>query len=322
MKNVSQKRLPAHPKVIFMGTPEFSVPALKALAEHNYEVLAVVTQPDRPKGRGKKIAQSPIKQAAAGYGFEILQPGSASATEFCDLIRGKSPDLLVVVAFGQILKKAILDIPSWGALNIHASLLPKYRGAAPIHWVILNNEAKTGLSAMRMDEGLDSGPILLQQKVSISPDETAGQLHDRLSALAGDFLIRTLEDLVENRLEEKPQDQAAATYAPKIDRGVSLIKWDNPAETVSALIRAFDPWPGAFTRIHGKDIKCFSSRVVDRGRVGIPGRVSGFERGGLEVETVRGAVQIRALQIPGKKRLPVKDFLMGFPLEKGALLGI
>jgi methionyl-tRNA formyltransferase len=254
-------------------------------------------------------------------GLEVLQPENASARQFCEIIRDKAPDLLVVVAFGQILKKEILGIPSWGALNIHASLLPQYRGAAPIQWAILNNEARTGLTAMRMDEGLDSGPILLQQEMPILPDETAGHLHDRLSAMAGDFLIRTLEDLAENRLRERPQDQNAFTYAPKIDRGMSQIKWDKPAETVSALIRAFDPWPGAFTRLLGKDIKVFSSRVADEERIGLPGRVKGHEEGGLEVETGKGIVQIRELQIPGRKRIPVKDFLRGFPLDKGTLLG-
>ena len=321
MEELAQKKIPERPKIVFMGTPEFAVPALKALLENGHDVLAAVTQPDRPRGRGKKIAQSPVKQAAMACGLEVLQPENASARQFCEIIRDKAPDLLVVVAFGQILKKEILGIPSWGALNIHASLLPQYRGAAPIQWAILNNEARTGLTAMRMDEGLDSGPILLQQEMPILPDETAGQLHDRLSALAGDFLIRTLEGLAENRLRERPQDQNASTYASKIDRGMSQIKWDKPAETVSALIRAFDPWPGAFTRLRGKDIKVFSSRVVDEERIGLPGRVKGHEEGGLEVETGKGIVQIRELQIPGRKRLPVKDFLRGFPLDKGTLLG-
>jgi methionyl-tRNA formyltransferase len=304
-----------------MGTPQFAVPALKALIEYSHEVIAVITQPDRPKGRGKKIVPSPVKRAAMAYGLEVVQPEKASAPQFCEIIRAKQPDLLVVVAFGQILKKDLLDIPSWGVLNIHASLLPKYRGAAPIQWAILNNEAKTGLTAMRMDEGLDTGPILLQQEVFMSPDETAGKLHDRLSVLAGDFLVRTLKGLAKNRLRGKPQDQAEATYAPKIDRGMSFITWDKPAEIISARIRAFDPWPGAFTKLRGKDIKLFSSRVLNKDLIGIPGRVAGQEEGGLEVETGKGIIQIRELQVSGKRRLPFKDFLRGFPLDKGTLLG-
>jgi methionyl-tRNA formyltransferase len=304
-----------------MGTPEFAVPALKALLENGHDVLAAVTQPDRPRGRGKKIAQSPVKKAATKCGIEVLQPENASGRQFCEVIREKAPDLLVVVAFGQILKNEILGIPSWGALNIHASLLPLYRGAAPIQWAILNNETKTGLTAMRMDEGLDRGPILLQQELSILPDETAGQLHDRLSALTGDFLIRTLDGLAKNQLQERSQDQNVSTYAPKIDRSMSQINWDKPAETVSAFIRAFDPWPGAITKLRGKDVKLFASRVVDGERVGMPGRVKGLEEGGLDVETGKGIVKIRELQIPGRKRLPVKDFLMGFPIDEETLLG-
>ena len=304
-----------------MGTPEFSVPALKALIEHGHEVLAVITQPDRPKGRGKKIVPSPVKQVATAYGLEVLQPDKASSPQFCEIIRGKRPYLLVVVAFGQILKKNLLDIPSWGVLNIHASLLPKYRGAAPIQWAIINNEAKTGLTAMQMDEGLDTGPILLQQEVSLMPDETAGQLHNRLAALSGNFLIRTLKDLAENQLREIPQDQTKSTYAPKIDRDMSLVSWQQPAETVSALIRALDPWPGAFTKLRGKDIKIFSSKVADKERIGLPGRVAGHDEAGLMVETGKGTVKIRELQIPGKRRLSAKDFLRGFPLDIGILLG-
>ena len=304
-----------------MGTPEFAVPALKALLENGHDVLAAVTQPDRPRGRGKKVTQSPVKQAATVYGVEVLQPENVSDRQFCQVIRDKAPDLLVVVAFGQILKKEMLGISTWGALNIHASLLPRYRGAAPIQWAIVNNEIKTGLTAMWMDEGLDSGPILLQEELAILPDETAGQLHDRLSDLAGNFLIRTLADLAKNRIKERPQDDKASTYAPKIDRGMSQIKWEKPAKTISALIRAFDPWPGAVTKLRGKDIKLFSSRVVDEEQIGQPGRVKGHEGDGLEVETGKGIVKIGELQIPGRKRLPVKDFLMGFPLKTGTLFG-
>ena len=321
MEDLTKKKFPVRPKIVFMGTPEFAVPALKALIEHSHEVVAVITQPDRPKGRGKKIIPSPVKRVAMAYGLEVLQPEKASAPQFCEIIRGRQPDLLVVVAFGQIIKKDLLDIPCWGVLNIHASLLPKYRGAAPIQWAILNNEAKTGLTAMRMDEGLDSGPILLQQEVSVLLDETAGQLHDRLSALAGNFIIRTLEGLAVNRLRETPQEQTEATYAPKIDRGMSLITWEKPAEIISARIRALDPWPGAFTKLRGKDIKLFSSRVLNKDLIGKPGRVAGHEEGGLEVETGKGIIQIRELQVSGKKRLPFKDFLRGFPLDKGTLLG-
>ena len=305
-----------------MGTPDFAVPSLRGLIEYGHNVLAVVTQPDRPKGRGRKVAVSPVKRVATEYRLEVLQPEKVSDRQFCEVVRGKRPDLLIVVAFGQILKDELLDIPRWGAINIHASLLPKYRGAAPIHWAILNNESKTGLTAMRMDRGLDTGPILLQEEVNIGQDETAGQLHERLSGRSGDFLLRTLKGLEEGRLKEKPQDQASATYATKIDREMSLVSWDQPAHTVSALIRALDPWPGALTTLEGREIKLFSSRVLGEERLGtVPGKVARQVEDALEVETGRGVIEIRELQIPGKKRLVAGDFLRGFPLEEGTVLG-
>jgi methionyl-tRNA formyltransferase len=321
MESPPRKKFPPSPKIIYMGTPDFAVPALKALVESGYDVLAAVTQPDRPKGRGKKIVFSPVKQVATDYGIKVLQPERVSASQFLDMIRDMAPDLIIVVAFGQILRRALLDVPTFGIVNIHASLLPKYRGAAPIQWAILNNEVKTGLTAMRMEEGLDSGPIFLQEEVPILPDETTGQLHDRLAMLTGDFLIRTLEGLAEDRLMERAQDHAVATHAPKIDRAMSLVRWDQPAESVSALVRALDPWPGAFTMLNGKEIKLFSSHVTDKERIGLPGRITGQGEHTLEVETGKGRVQIRELQLPGKKRLPAVDFLRGFPLDKGTVLG-
>jgi methionyl-tRNA formyltransferase len=322
METRRKRNFPARPKIIFMGTPDFAVPSLNALLEHGHNVLAVVTQPDRPKGRGRKVVLSPVKRRATEHHLEILQPEKASAHEFCEVIRDRAPDLLVVVAFGQILRKELLDIPPWGALNIHASLLPKYRGAAPIHWAILNNEAKTGLTAMRMDEGMDTGPILLQEDVLIVADETAGQLYERVARKSGEFLIRTLEGMAQDRLKERAQEQREATYAPKIDRHMSLVKWDRAAHDISALIRALDPWPGAFTKLGGKEIKLFSSRVADEeGPNGIPGMVAGHSEGYLQVETGKGVVLIRELQIPGKKRLSATDFLRGFPLDKGTVLG-
>jgi len=305
-----------------MGTPDYAVPSLKNLVNCRHVVKAVVTQPDRPKGRSKKPVAPPVKRAAAEFGLHVLQPENASDRSFCDIIRKMAPDLLVVVAFGQVLRKELLDIPSWGALNIHASLLPKYRGAAPINWAIINDEAKTGLTAMSMDEGLDTGPILLQEEVCIGAEETAGELHDRLALLSGDFLLKTLQRLVEGRLSEEPQDRSEATYAPKIDKGISVIGWDQPARAISALIRALDPWPGAVSVIKKKEIKLFSSRVDDEAREGLsPGRVAGLSEGGLLVETGRGIVEIKEFQTPGKKRLCAGDFLRGFPMEEGTMFG-
>jgi len=314
--------LPASPKIVFMGTPDFSVPAFNALMEHGHNVLAVVTQPDRPRGRGRHVAFSPVKSAAEKYRLDILQPEDASDQQFVDILRRKAPDLIVVVAFGRILKKDFLEIPHWGALNIHASLLPKYRGAAPIQWAILNGENKTGLTAMRMDEGLDTGPILHQEKVPVLEDETAGRLYDRLAGLSGEFLIKTLDNLAKNRLNNRPQDESQATYAPKIGGSMSMVKWDQPAQVISALIHGLDPWPGSFTIVRGKKIKLFSSRVVEHDHEGrMPGMVLGQSQGALKVETVKGLLLIGELQAPGKRRLAAVDFLRGFPLKKGTVLG-
>lgn len=323
MPHSLNERFPARPKIIFMGTPEYAVPSLEKLVEHGHIIQAVVTQPDRPKGRSKRLVYPPVKQAATRLGLLVFQPEQASEKAFCEVIREFGPDLLVVVAFGQILKKALLDIPRWGGLNIHASLLPKYRGAAPIQWSIINDDAKTGLSAMRMDHGLDTGPVLLQEEVDIGPEETAGELHDRLSLLSGDLLLRTIEGLIQDRLNETPQDNTRASYAPKISNRISLIEWDRSAQAISALIRGLDPWPGATTVVNGKKIKLFSSKVEEGKTAGLSaGRIAGSSNEGLLVETREGLVLIRELQAPGKKRLPAADFLRGFPLNNGTRLGV
>jgi len=316
------KDFPAYPKIVFMGTPDYAVPSLEILIKQGYMIQAVVTQPDRPVGRSKKLVPSPVKRVATRFGLEVLQPEKPSDKAFYEGIRDLSPDLLVVVAFGQILKKDLLEIPRWGALNIHASLLPKYRGAAPIQRAIINDETKTGLSAMRMEEGLDTGPVLLQEEVLIGFDETAGELHDRLALLSGDILVKTIEGMRNGQLIEKPQEGSEATYAPKIDRTISFINWNQPASTISALIRALDPWPGAITPVGGKDIKLFSSKVVEGEALDLsPGRIAEHSVEGLLVETGKGLILIREFQAPGKKRLAAADFLRGFPINDGTMLG-
>ncbi|MBW2029964.1 MAG: methionyl-tRNA formyltransferase [Deltaproteobacteria bacterium] len=318
----SQEEFPARPKLMLMGTPEFALPALQSLLTHGHEIVSVVTQPDRPKGRGKKPAPPPVKLLAAEKGLEVLQPERVSDRDFCNLVRAKAPDMIIVIAFGQILKRPLLEIPKWGVINIHASLLPKYRGAAPIQASILNNDPKTGLTVMRMDEGLDTGPILYQEEVAIMPDETAGHLHDRLAQRAGDVVIRFLKLMGEGKVVERPQDHTKATYAPKIDRRLSLIDWERDAARISALIRALDPRPGAITTWEGKEMKLFSSRVADEGLSrGAPGEVLGQGKEGIIVSAGRGAVEVREIQLPGKKRLDVETFLRGCPLPAGSRLG-
>ena len=321
MNRRPEKKLPENPRIVYMGTPDFAVPGLKGLVENGYHVVSVITQPDRKKGRGRKVIPSSVKQVATAYGLEVLQTERVSSPEFCEKIQNRAPDIFVVVAFGQILKRKFLDIPNWGALNIHASLLPKYRGAAPIHCAILNREKKTGLTAMRMDEGLDTGPILLQEEVHIRPDETAGQLHDRLADISMDFLLKAVKGLAKGQLEERPQENSKATYASKIDKTVSRVNWNQSAHTISSLIRALDPRPGAFTKAGDINIKLFSSKVVDeKNTEGVPGRIVGISDGALQVETGKGIVLIRELQAPGKRRLSAEAFIRGFSLQNKMVL--
>ncbi|MFC1867021.1 methionyl-tRNA formyltransferase [Thermodesulfobacteriota bacterium] len=322
MTAIPKERFPENPRIIFMGTPEFAIPALEGLIHNELDVVAVVTQPDRPKGRGRKLTASPVKKLAVEHNIAILQPEKVADTHFHDLIKRKTPDIMVVVAFGQIFNKDLLAIPEYGAINIHASFLPKYRGAAPIQWAVMNNESMTGLTVMRMDEGMDTGPILYQEEVPILRDETAGQLHDRLALKAGDLMIRFLRHSAEGQIKEVPQDHSSATYAPKIEKSIALIEWSRDAVRISALIRGLDPSPGAYTTMGDKRIKLFSSRVLDETYSnGIPGRVVRTVEGSLRVETGKGVIEIGGMQYPGKKRLPPGDFLRGFELSEGTIFG-
>lgn len=322
MTAIPNDQFPEKPGIIFMGTPEFAIPSMQGLINEGHDIIAVVTQPDRPKGRGKKLGISPVKKLALEHNIPILQPEKAGDSDFCGIIEDKAPDLIFVVAFGQILTKRFIMIPRWGAVNIHASLLPKYRGAAPIQRAILNNEPVTGVTVMRIDEGLDSGPILYQEEVPVQPDETAGQLHDRLAYRSVDVVISFLRLMSEKKLKPIPQDHSSATYAPKIGKDMALIKWDLDAVRISSLIRALDPTPGAWTTIGDKKIKVFASRVIDKTCTdGIPGRVSIGKGDAFQVETGRGMVEIREIQYPGKKRLPSEDFLRGFFVAEGTILG-
>ncbi|MGE5840040.1 MAG: methionyl-tRNA formyltransferase, partial [Deltaproteobacteria bacterium] len=246
----------------------------------------------------------------------------ASDESFCSRIGAKSPDLIVVVAFGQILKKKLLDIPRWGVINVHASLLPNLRGAAPIQWTVLNDEAKTGLTVMQMDEGMDTGPILFQEEIPLLKDETAGHLHDRLASMAGDLMARSLERLSGNIIKGIPQDHTRATYAPKIAKELALIDWKQDAAKVSARIRCMDPRPGAYTRWEGQEIKLFAATVLGRNQEqGRPGQVLGLREECLAVWTGSGVIGMRELQFPGKNRLPVREFLRGFSIPEGSVLG-
>jgi methionyl-tRNA formyltransferase len=318
---ISHDSFPSRPRIIFMGTPHFAVPALRALIHEKYKILCVVTQPDRPKGRGQKLTPSPVKILAEENNLTILQPKRLDDS-FLNLLLDLKPDLLIVVAFGQIIPGTVLNSAKWGGINIHASLLPQYRGSAPIQWAVINNEKNTGLTTMFMDEGLDTGPILMQQEVDILEGETAGMLHDRLSSLAPGLLMRTLEGLANGLITERKQDNSLATYAPKLTKDQGLINWSWPAERLYGLIRGLDPWPGAFTYYNDKMLKLFGCFLANkRETFSAPGKIKGLTERGLEIETGQGSIIVEEIQASGKKRLPVKEFQRGSTLSVGSILG-
>jgi len=313
--------LPSRPRIVFMGTPQFAAPTLERIIRERYEILGVVTQPDRPKGRGQRLSPSPVKVVARENNLHVLQPIRLD-DQFLEAINPLQPDLLVVVAFGQIIPGKVLRSSTWGGINIHASLLPRYRGSAPIQWAIINNEKTTGLTTMFMDEGMDTGPILMQEEIDILEGETAGELHDRLAALAPGLLIKTLKGLAEGTIREMAQDETLATYTSKITKEQGLIDWSLPAERLYGLIRGLDPWPGALTYCNGKPLKVFRPLIAESWiRYGIPGRVKDFTEKGIEIETGLGTVIVKEVQSPGKKRIPAREFMQGNRIGPGSILG-
>jgi methionyl-tRNA formyltransferase len=306
-------------RLIFMGTPEFACPALQKLIDRNERLVAAVTQPDRPKGRGQQLAAPPVKLLAERHGITVLQPGKVRAPEFIDTMRELRPDLIVVVAFGQILPRALLDIPRHGCINVHASLLPRYRGAAPINWCIVNGETETGVTTMQMDVGLDTGAMLLKKATPIDPDEDAQALHDRLAVIGAETLAETLDLLVAGRLAPEKQDDALSCYAPMLKKEDGLIDWDREPSAIRNMVRGLTPWPGASTFVDGKTLKICRCRVA--GGSGTPGTVLQADRTGLLIACRDGALLIDELQLEGKKRLSARDFLAGYTIKPGTVLG-
>ena len=308
------------PKLIFMGTPDFAVPSLKALFENNYNVLMVVTQPDRPKGRGRKIIPSPVKKAAQRIGYDVIQPVSVKNKDFLDTISGLKPDMFIVVAYGHILSKNVLGIPETGAINLHASLLPKYRGPAPIQWAIINGEKETGVTAMLMDKGMDTGSILLSLKEKITKVDTSATLHDRLAVLGAGLLIKTLKSFENNDIHPIAQNHASATYAPLLKKGDGHIVWGKNAEHIDSFIRGVTPWPGAFTFYDNKRLKIISAKPVSVKFNEAPGTVIKGFPDELRIATGKGALSVLEIQGASGKRLLIKDFLMGNQMPPGTVL--
>lgn len=323
MEQLTDYRLPHKLRIVYMGTPDFAVPALNSLINEGYDVLAVVTQPDRPRGRGRSVSSCPVKETALAHNLKILQPEDIKEQSFVDELQGMNPDLFIVAAFGQILNNSLLSIPKYCAINIHASLLPRYRGAAPIQWAILNNDKVTGITLMKMSKGLDKGPVLLKEETPIKENETTGQLFERLSEISGDVIVRFLKDLAGKELNAVPQDDACASYASKITKKMAEIDWEKDASIVASQIRAMDPSPGATTIMNGKKIKLFSPVISDYECTSKkPGIVIQGDNNRFLVETGKGLIEIGEIQLPGKKRISTRDFLRGHTIEKNTLLGM
>ena len=299
-------------RVIFMGTPDFAVPCLARLVEIS-DVVAVVTQPDRPKGRGQKLLPPPVKAFAQEHGIAVYQPVRVKAPDFVDVLRGLAPDLIVVVAFGQILSKEILSLPPLGCINVHASLLPRYRGAAPMQWAIVRGEKETGVTTMFMDEGLDTGDMLLRETLPITQAMTAAELHDAMMKLGADVLEKTLFSLSEGTLKRTPQDDALSTYAPLLDKAVGRIDWKKPAQEIHDLVRGLNSWPGAYTMLAGQQFKIWRPRLAEG--TAEPGEIVSVTKQGLLVGTGEGMLEILELQAPSKKKMAAGDYVRGHGLQ-------
>jgi methionyl-tRNA formyltransferase len=306
-------------RIIFFGTPAFSAPALHSLIEGPEEIVAVVTQPDRGSGRGQRVVPSPVKELALRYGSPVLQPERVTDQSFQEKIREFQADLFVVVAYGQILPKFLLEIPEHGAVNVHASLLPKYRGAAPIPWAILKGEKVTGVTTMLMDEGMDTGEILLQAEIPIGERETGKTLHDRLALLGAQLVSTTLERMKAETLHPVPQDHAKATYAPSLKKEDGRIDWNREALEIDRQVRAFNPWPGAFTRWKGRLMKVYGGEIRERTSKEKAGTVVWVSSEFIEVETGKGSFLIQEVQLEGKRRMAIRDFLAGNSISIGTV---
>lgn len=304
-------------KIIFMGTPDFSVGTLEALVEAGHEVCLVVTQPDKPKGRGKEMQYTPVKEAAIKHGIEVYQPRKIREPECVEKLKQYQADIMVVIAFGQILPKEILEMTPYGCVNVHASLLPKYRGAAPIQWSIIDGEEVTGVTTMQMDEGLDTGDMLLKTEVPITAEETGESLHDKLAEAGAKLCVETLEKLQEGSIQPEKQGESPTAYARMLDKKLGNIDWSKSAVEIERLVRGLNSWPSAYTHWNKKVMKIWKADVVDENSTKEPGSVVKVEKDGFYVQTGDGCLKVLELQIPGKKRMDAGAFLRGYTLEAG-----
>lgn len=304
-------------RIVFMGTPDFAVPPLEALLAGPDSVAAVVCQPDRPRGRGKKPAPPPVKRVALAAGLPVLQPESVRGADFLDQLAAFRPDLLVVVAYGKILPEAVLAAAPLGALNVHGSLLPKYRGAAPIQWAVINGDAETGVTIMQLDAGMDTGPTLLALREPIRDDDTTGSLYERLARLGAGALMEAIAGLKTGALAPTPQAHEAASHAPMLTKELGHLDWTRPVRRLHCLIRGCDPWPSAYGFLNGQRFRFFAPECVDRAAGAAPGTIVRADKGGLHVAAGDGILRLAEIQPEGKKRMPVAACLNGTRLEPG-----
>lgn len=303
-----------------MGTPEFAVPCLQSLLDEKFNVIGVFTQPDKPKGRGYVLTPPPVKELALKYSIPIFQPEKMRDGEAFNYLKKLNPDLIIVVAYGKILPKEILDLPKYGCINVHASLLPKYRGAGPIQWSVINGEKETGVTTMYMDVGLDTGDMIINNSLEIGENETAGELHDRISLLGAKTLIETLKLLQKNEIVRTKQDDSNATYAPMLDKKLCEIDFSEDAKKIHDLIRGLSPWPVAVTKFEGKTLKIHRSLYITKDVNATPGEVI-ENNGKIVVSCGKGCIEILELQLEGKKRMTSADFLRGNPINLKTVLG-
>ncbi len=307
-------------KIVFMGTPDFAVPTLDAIIKAGHEVLAVVTQPDKPKGRSGELSMSPVKEYALKEGIEVLQPARLRKDEeFLSYFESLKADVCVVVAFGQILPKRVLDAYKYGCINVHGSLLPAYRGAAPIQWAVINGDEKSGVTIMQLDEGIDTGDIIAKKEIVLDVKETGGSLFDKLATLGGQMIVDVLKSLEDGSVTRTPQGEATTEYAKMLDKNMGKIDFSQDAKKIECLIRGLNPWPSAYSYINGKTLKIWEADVT-RGS-GEPGSVIDIDKNGFTVACGKDALYIKEVQLEGKKRMASSDFLRGYKLNKGDKIG-
>ena len=309
-------------RVIFMGTPDFATGTLEEIVKAGHEVAGVVTQPDKPKGRGKTMMPTPVKETALKYNLPVYQPKKVREPEFVELLRSLKPDVMVVAAFGQIITKEILEMPKYGCINVHASLLPAYRGAAPIQWAVINGDKESGVTIMQMDEGIDTGDMIEKAVVPIAEDETGGSLFDKLSHTGAKLCVKVLRDLEEGKAVRKKQPEESTTpYAKMIDKKMGEVDWKKSAKEIEQLFRVLNPWPSAYTKVHGKTLKLWKAKVLLETSQMNPGQIVKVTKDSLAVQTGQGMLEIQELQLEGKKRMDTSSFLRGYALAEGESLG-